>query len=57
VGLFVALLLRQARVVTAFEIFIHREGLDNVEREITIYNPSLARITESLRGSIRHGRI
>jgi hypothetical protein len=30
-----------ARVVTAFESFIHREGLDNFEREITIYNPSL----------------
>jgi hypothetical protein len=30
-----------ARVVTAFESFIHREGLDNFEREITIYNSSL----------------
>jgi hypothetical protein len=39
---------RRARVVTAFERFIHREGLDNFEREITIYNPSL-------RGWIRHG--
>jgi hypothetical protein len=46
---------RRARVVTAFERFIHSEGLDNFEREITIYNPSLARITQSLRGSIRHG--
>jgi hypothetical protein len=46
---------RRARVVTAFERFTHSERLDNVEREITIYNPSLARTTESLRGSIRHG--
>jgi hypothetical protein len=29
--------------------------LDKFEREINIYNPSVARITESLRGSIRHG--
>jgi hypothetical protein len=46
---------RRARVVTAFECFIHREGLDNFECEITIHNPSVAPITESLRGSIRHG--
>jgi hypothetical protein len=31
---------RRARVVTAFERFTHSERLDNVEREITIYNPS-----------------
>jgi hypothetical protein len=30
-----------ARVVTAFESFIQREGFDNFEREITIYNSSL----------------
>jgi uncharacterized protein YheU (UPF0270 family) len=46
---------RRVRVVTAFESFIHREGLDNFECEITIHNPSVAPITESLRGSIRHG--
>jgi hypothetical protein len=41
------------RVVSAFKSFIHREGLHNFGREITIYNSSLRVMRDRVHAKVR----